>query len=244
MTLIRPGEQLPDTIISSVFLAGPIRRCKRPKGDVPWRTEAIKALNCSDRIVVTPEKPDDLPKEELTLQIGWEQKHLNAVDVILMWVPRKQRALPGFTTNIEFGQFLNSGRLFYGRPPETDSTIYMDKRYKEVTGRTPAHSLDDLIDTVVKSLGEGLPRGGPDRYLPQNVHRTPAFVTWRENLAKRGRLLKDANVIAQELTPDNTSGIPISILSVKTQARRGRPRTETETVVIGPESITCPVTIS
>lgn len=43
---------------------------------------------------------------------------------IALWCPRDLENLPGFTTNVKFGEWLHFGKLVYGRTPGTPSSSY------------------------------------------------------------------------------------------------------------------------
>jgi len=94
----------------SIFLAGPTYREKELK-QYSWRIEAIALIEKEgfDGTVYVPDFRDGIQPEEWTFsrQVDWEVKNLESSTVILFWIPRHLYKLPAFTTNIEFGQFLN-----------------------------------------------------------------------------------------------------------------------------------------
>jgi hypothetical protein len=49
-------------------------------------------------------------------QVEWEYAGLESCTAVAFWVPRQLPTLPGFTTNVEFGRYVDSGRCVYGRP--------------------------------------------------------------------------------------------------------------------------------
>ena len=64
---------------------------------------------------------------------------------ILFWVPRDLRTLPGFTTNVEFGLDVTTGRAVLGCPPDCPDPernrylIWLARRHGvPVTGTLPA----------------------------------------------------------------------------------------------------------
>jgi hypothetical protein len=80
-------------------------------------------------VLYTPEwntKPEGWTYEK---QLLWEVKHLNTAHIILFWIPRSED-LPAFTTNIEFGENLHSGRIVVGSPPEASHIRYLQTRCK------------------------------------------------------------------------------------------------------------------
>ena len=131
----------------SIFLAGPVPRIKEVKS---WRPEAIQIITeCGfDGNVFVPEYKehrDILAGLEHTEQIDWEHHYLDYCDAILMWVPRDMKDMPSFTTNIEFGLYVKSGKLMYGRPDEAPKNAYLDYSYRKFLGRKPQSTLGLLI---------------------------------------------------------------------------------------------------
>lgn len=51
-------------------------------------------------------------------QMGWETDARAKAGAILFWIPRDLRTLPGFTTNVEFGLDVTTGRAVLGCPPD------------------------------------------------------------------------------------------------------------------------------
>jgi Nucleoside 2-deoxyribosyltransferase like len=51
-------------------------------------------------------------------QAEWETAGREAAAAILFWIPRDLRTLPGFTTNVEFGLDVTTGRAVLGCPPD------------------------------------------------------------------------------------------------------------------------------
>src|SRR5262245_50045734 len=121
----------------SIFLAGPTPRSAEVKS---WRPEALdilRELGFSGTVVV-PECRDWSLKLD---QVEWEYLGLEGCSVIAFWVPRQLPLLPGFTTNVEFGRYVGSGRCVYGRPDKAPHTGYLDWLYTKVTGRQPEMTL-------------------------------------------------------------------------------------------------------
>jgi hypothetical protein len=116
-----------------IFLAGPIERVP-PYGSklLPqWRKEALHYLEASPILwkVLTPEwdqKPEGWTYEK---QVMWEVTMMGLIaKVILFWIPRQIPALPGFTTNVEVGEYLRSGKIVIGAPPDAPHIHYIKMR--------------------------------------------------------------------------------------------------------------------
>jgi hypothetical protein len=82
-------------------------------------------------------------------QVEWEYECLELSDLIVFWVPRDLKKLPGFTTNVEFGRYIASGKVLYGRPYEAPKTRYLDRLYKKFTNKEPIDNLVDLLKGVL-----------------------------------------------------------------------------------------------
>ena len=63
---------------------------------------------------------------EYDKQVNWELEHLNKANVIMFWIPRDLKNLPGFTTNVEYGMFLKSGKIVLGYPAGAPKMKYLD----------------------------------------------------------------------------------------------------------------------
>ena len=73
----------------------------------------------------------------------------------MFWVPRDPTTLPGFTTNVEFGRYVGSGRCVYGRPDRAPHTRYLDWLYAKVVGEQPENTLLATLKAAVEAVGEG-----------------------------------------------------------------------------------------
>lgn len=83
-----------------------------------------------DGVVYVPEYSTWKPKEDYVDQAMWERKALTNATVIVFWIPRELPDMPAFTTNVEFGYWLHSGKVVYGRPDKASKTKYLDWLYK------------------------------------------------------------------------------------------------------------------
>jgi len=123
----------------SIFLAGPSEReAELMKNN--WRHEAIDVIKklaktdipAADNILIyTPLNPNFKPSdpEYHFKQTFWETEALNCCDKIVFWIPRR-KDLPGATTNIEIGQWMNDDKTYIGLPPEGIGNTYIKDRLK------------------------------------------------------------------------------------------------------------------
>ena len=147
----------------SIFLAGPT-----PRGEdaISWRSEACEILEKLgfDGVVYVPEYSTWKPKADYVDQAMWEREALTSATVILFWVPRKLPEMAAFTTNVEFGYWLHSGKVIYGRPDDASKTKYLDWLYKVDCNEDPYNDLSLLLDSA-KDLANKLYDGSDHEIL-------------------------------------------------------------------------------
>ena len=133
----------------SIFLAGPT-----PRGEniISWRTKACEILMQLgfDGVVYVPEYSTWKPKDDYVDQAMWERIALTNATVILFWVPRKLPDMGAFTTNVEFGYWLHSGKVIYGRPNDASKIKYLDWLYKLDYGKLPYEDLKSLLESSIE----------------------------------------------------------------------------------------------
>lgn len=108
----------------SIFLAGPTPRSK----DVgSWRPEALRMLKQMkfEGNVYVPECEDWLAHEHYDNQLTWEWEALSISTVVIFWVPRDLETMPAFTTNVEFGLTVASGKAILGFPEDAPKMKYL-----------------------------------------------------------------------------------------------------------------------
>lgn len=138
----------------SLFLAGPTPRSLNVES---WRAEAVQILETISwtGTVLIPERHNWQADFDYLSQVEWEYSALEHGGAILFWVPRDVENLPGFTTNVEFGRYVGSGRVIYGRPDGCPHNRYLDWLYQKLTGQSPFSSLTDAIKAAAH-LAESL----------------------------------------------------------------------------------------
>lgn len=149
MEVIYAGQPFcPSTKKKSIFLAGPTPRSPNVKS---WRPEALAILGSYDiyyeGIVLVPETPDG-KFPDYAAQIEWEHYCLDNCSKIVFWVPRNIENMLAMTTNIEFGTYMKSKRIVYGRPDGSPHTHYMDYCYKKFTGDDPFNDLEKMFEAT------------------------------------------------------------------------------------------------
>lgn len=135
---------------SVIFLVGPTPRSPEVQS---WRPEAIRILRDElkfEGTVLVPEPSTWEAWPDYLNQIEWEFEGLTKCNIIAAWVPRSE-VFPAFTTNVEFGYWVNSGRLVYGRPDGTPHTGYLDWLYKRCEPQLEvSNTLKDLLIEAVR----------------------------------------------------------------------------------------------
>ena len=60
--------------------------------------------------------------------------------------------MPAFTTNVEFGYWMHSKKIIYGRPDNAVKIKYLDWLYELDYNEKPFNNLDDLLKKAVKKV--------------------------------------------------------------------------------------------
>jgi 8-oxo-dGTP diphosphatase len=125
LTIVYAQTTFPTTVQKTLFLAGPTERTGRPTA---WRQEALKILNdlSYDGHVFIPEAEGYVWNDKCDEQNAWEHDALSRADAIVFWVDRNLTIRPGFTTNIEWGQWMQSKKVVLGIPVGAPKTSYME----------------------------------------------------------------------------------------------------------------------
>lgn len=200
MKVIYYYDEPPKTFGKSIFLAGPSPRTSDVQS---WRPEALIILETKgyDGVVFIPEpKPGDKTQYDWSRAPQWEHRMLDLADIVLFWVPRDveilqngEPKLPGFTTNIEFGHWVNSGKSVLGHPPRAPHTGYL--RFMADKFHVPTlWTLESTIDKALELLGDGALRTGGEREIPLFIWRLRAFQSWYQAQLSAGNRLDGAKV--------------------------------------------------
>lgn len=133
----------------SVFLAGPTPRDLSIQS---WRPEMIKTLReCGyTGDIFIPEKRGNYLDYEYVTNTYWEVEHLNKATKIIFWIPREISKMPAFTTNIEFGEFMHSGKIILAFPPEAEKMRYLEVR-AQMHNIPIFHTMKDVAEYLIKN---------------------------------------------------------------------------------------------
>lgn len=198
--IVFSDQSIPKKITKSIFLAGPSPRTK----DIhDWRHDALSLFekNEFDGTVFIPVPKerfygkDDSPDWTYDNQVDWECKARNVSDIILFWIPRDiKNGMPAFTTNIEFGEDIHSGKIIYGRPDNAEKCRYLDKRIVEIKENV-FNDLNELIQYGITKLGKGSIRIDGEVNVPLFIWNTEQFQSWYSSVKLNGNKLIDAKLL-------------------------------------------------
>ena len=147
------SSQYKDIIRPAIFLAG----CS-PRDDqiLTWRKEVINILGRTGFTgsIISPQ-PELNQWSDYNSVVEWEDEYLKIADLIVFWIPRSMKnQIYGLTSNVEFGMYLNSGKILYGRPPDSEHNCYLDYWYKRVYNLKPVDNLEDLVQESLNFLSQ------------------------------------------------------------------------------------------
>lgn len=178
MQIIYTGETFPNKVTSSIFLAGP---SPRSKDDPDWRPEALKILTQLkyEGTVFCPtyRTGPGGQKVDYDEQVQWEDTGLNKADVVVFWVPRDLVKAPAFTTNVEFGLWVRSGKSVYGRPPGAPKMTYLDD-WATKEGCDIHTTLRGTLEDALLRVGTGALREGGETDVPLFLWNKQEFQQW------------------------------------------------------------------
>lgn len=198
--IVFADQPIPQKIEKSIFLAGP---SPRTKDIFDWRHDALSLFekNGFDGTIFIPVPKerffgkDDSPNWTYDNQVEWECKARNVSDIILFWLPRDiKNGMPAFTTNIEFGEDIHSGKIIYGRPDNAEKCRYLDKRIIEIKEKV-FNQLDELIQYGIAKLGKGSIRIDGEVNVPLFIWESEQFQGWYSSLKNNGNKLVDAKLL-------------------------------------------------
>ncbi|WP_187627667.1 nucleoside 2-deoxyribosyltransferase domain-containing protein [Paraburkholderia sp. UCT31] len=133
----------------SIFLAGPT---PRDANTPSWRPGAIEMLDKElgfDGEVLVPENASYTSQATYDAQIHWEWEALNRATVVVVWVPRDLAVFPAFTTNVEFGYMIATGKVVLGYPHDAPKMTYLHK-LAERHHAPVVHSLTATLEEAVR----------------------------------------------------------------------------------------------
>lgn len=146
----------------SIFLAGPITT------NNSWKDEACQMLSELNYqgIVYNLEQNKNSTKEEQ----NFELESLENSNIILFWIPNQSKETDIITTSTNFGYFLKSRKIVYGRENSNNNIDYLDYLYQKEYKKEPLSSLKDTIIEALKLI-EKKEREQKQQVLEKRIYR-------------------------------------------------------------------------
>jgi hypothetical protein len=192
MHVVYARQPFPAEFRRAIFLAGPTPRSPEVRS---WRPRALELLaeRGYDGAVFVPEDQSGDARFDYTDQIDWESEGLALADVIVFWIPRDLDTLPGFTTNVEWGIWMRSGKCVLGAPREAPKLRYL-QHHADALGIPQFDDLAATLDAALARLGDGALRRGGEREVPLEIWRQPGFQSWLRAQQGAGHRLDGAQL--------------------------------------------------
>jgi 8-oxo-dGTP pyrophosphatase MutT (NUDIX family) len=192
MQVVYSQEPFPHTMHRSLFLAGPSPRNSEHHN---WRVAALgilQELGYEDHVFI-PLPRDGVFPEEYDDQVLWEQNAMDRSDVIVFWIPRDLDNLPGFTTNVEFGQRYRNHNVVLGFPQDAPKMRYLEYLAQESFVRVE-QTLSATLNAALKMIDDSALREGGETQVPLHLWRLPHFQNWLQGQKRVGNRLDGCHV--------------------------------------------------
>ena len=139
---------------NSIFLAGPTSRVNPYPNS--WRKDAVDILSKLgfDGIIYIPEYGHStFNQARVEEQALWEREALESAGCVVFWVPRDVNGgMPAFTTNVEFGTYLQMKphNISFGYPLDADKMWYLCWLYNyELPNDKVFHTLEETLENAI-----------------------------------------------------------------------------------------------
>ena len=195
MHVVYAKQDPPPSWKYAIFLAGPTPRDPETPS---WRPEALETLEVLgyDGVVFIPEHADGQWQGSYDDQVEWEKMGLEMADRIVFWVPRDLRTMPALTTNIEYGRYVDSGKVVLGYPDGAPRMRYLDWLANDRKESVPVRNdLTNTLRTAIMGWDDQPIRSGGERWVPSRIFTTPMFQGWYESMVEAGNRLDEAKVL-------------------------------------------------
>jgi 8-oxo-dGTP pyrophosphatase MutT (NUDIX family) len=145
-------------------------------------------------VVFVPLPRDGNWVEGYEAQVEWELEYLNMADAVVFWVPRSAD-LPGFTTNVEYGMYFDSGKAILGYPEGATHMRYLAHHAYEESVPVYGTLMDTLRAAVTRICALGALRTGGERCVPLHIWKLPHFQGWLQAQKAAGNRLDGARLL-------------------------------------------------
>ena len=233
MKTIYVSQSFPHSFHKSLYLAGPTPRDPTVSS---WRPQALRLLEslAYDGVVFVPESQEGQRSGDDDQHMDWKLEAMRRADILLFWVPAEKNTLPAYTTYVEFGLQVHSGKVIFGTPRDADKTRYMAKLAKKY--RIASHdTLEETVQAALTKLGVGVERSGEECLVPLDLWRTPHFQHWYTAQTAAGHTLADVHNIEWVFRVGTDHAFPLFIaMHVAMKVHRENRIKANEAVIIRP----------
>jgi len=118
-------------------------------------------------------------------------------------VPRDLRTMPALTTNVEYGRYVDGGKVVLGFPEGAPKMRYLEWLGHDSPADVPVYHT--LLETLANAIGllmeggialdKGALRSGGERHVPFDIWDTSMFQAWYRNLRSVDNVLSEAKVL-------------------------------------------------
>jgi 8-oxo-dGTP pyrophosphatase MutT (NUDIX family)/nucleoside 2-deoxyribosyltransferase len=237
MNTVYVFQPFPHTFHKSLYLAGPT---PRDPTLASWRPQALHLLKASayDGVVFVPESQDGQRRGDYNQQMAWELEAMRRADILLFWVPAEKDTLPAYTTRIEFGLQVQSGKVVLGMPHDAYKTRYIEKLAQKYQ-LAVHHTLAETVTAALAKLGRGAERSGAECLVPLEIWHAPHFQEWYRAQTAAGHTLADVPNIEWVFRVGEKHTVPLFIALHVAMKVHGEDRIKAnEAVIIRPSIVT------
>lgn len=150
-----PLDELKNSSTFSLFLAGPCPRGSREDSawEKQWHGDAVQMVKdiCMELDIppnITVCIPLPYASDDFLEGVRWEENYLEDSKHILFWIPRDLDKLPGFTTNVEFGEWMKSGKCTLAYPEGAPKMRYLQAKAENYN--IPVyHDLREALKSII-----------------------------------------------------------------------------------------------
>lgn len=145
--LVYALEPIPASSARVIYLAGPV---PREAAEASWHGDAVREIRRTGfRGSIVIPRLRLVAASDPDLQRRWEHEAMSRADALLFWIPRVLWALPGLTSNLEWGIWHDSGKAVLGAPLSAPKMSYL-RFYAELGGAPQATSLAEAAEIAVE----------------------------------------------------------------------------------------------
>ncbi|MBD2461346.1 nucleoside 2-deoxyribosyltransferase domain-containing protein [Oscillatoria sp. FACHB-1407] len=218
-------------------MAGPTPRDSNVSS---WRPNALKILKQLgyDGVVFIPESQDAQRSSDYDQQMDWELAAMRRSDVILFWIPATPDTLPAYTTRVELGLQIHSGKVILGIPQGAYRTRYLE-RLASQRNIAVYCTLEETLNAAYNQLDAGAERSHAECLIPLEIWQTRHFQQWYSSQTSAGHSLEDVPNIEWVFRVGADKSFPLLLAIHVAMKVKGEERIKSnEAVIIRPSIVT------